>query len=239
MQIAIMQPTFNPWIGYMYMIKSVDTFVFLDNVQFERRSWQNRNKIKLQNKTFMLGLNLQKTSQKTSLQDILFEKDDKWKIKFLKTIYHAYSKSINFDKYYHILENALYKHTHLVHFNMELIKIYCQHLNIQTPILQASNLNITNKKKEKLLLEICKTLKADKYLSPEGSKNYLEEEKAQEMFKNANIQIKYFNFIHPRYTQLGSNFIPYLGILDFLFNEKNPEEKFKEVIKENESFNKK
>ncbi|HEC1728307.1 WbqC family protein [Campylobacter sp. LMG 7929] len=237
MKIAIMQPTFNPWLGYMYMIQSVDTFVFLDNVQFERRSWQNRNKIKLQDKTFLLGLNLQKAPQKTSLQDILFEKDDKWKIKFLKTIHHAYSKSINFNKYYNILEKALFKHTHLAQFNMELIKIYCEHLNIKTPILQASSLNLKNEKKEKLLLEICQTLKADHYLSPEGSKNYLEKEAAKEIFKNANIKIEYFDFIHPTYTQLGVNFIAYLGILDFLFNEKEPCIKFQECVKINECNN--
>ncbi|MCV3398354.1 WbqC family protein [Campylobacter lari] len=233
MKIAIMQPTFNPWLGYIYMIQSVDTFVFLDNVQFERRSWQNRNKIKLQDKTFLLGLNLQKASQKTSLQDILFEKDSKWKIKFLKTIHHAYSKSINFDKYYNILEKTLFKHTHLVQFNMELIRIYCEHLNIKTPILQSSSLNLKNKKKEKLLLEICQILKADYYLSPEGSKNYLEKDTAKEIFKNVNIKIEYFDFIHPTYTQLGTNFIAYLGILDFLFNEKEPYTKFQECVKIN------
>lgn len=237
MKIAIMQPTFNPWLGYIYMIQSVDTFVFLDNVQFERRSWQNRNKIKLQDKTFLLGLNLQKASQKTSLQDILFEKDNKWKIKFLKTIYHAYSKSINFDKYYNILKKTLFKHTHLVQFNMELIRIYCEHLNVKTPILQSSSLNLKNKKKEKLLLEICQILKADYYLSPEGSKNYLEKDTAKEIFKNANIKIEYFDFIHPTYTQLGTNFIAYLGILDFLFNEKEPYTKFQECVKINECNN--
>ncbi|EAJ1255121.1 hypothetical protein A0Y59_08095 [Campylobacter lari] len=229
-----MQPTFNPWLGYIYMIQSVDVFVFLDNVQFERRSWQNRNKIKLQDKTFLLGLNLQKTPQKTLLQDILFEKDNKWKNKFLKTIHHAYSKSVNFNKYYNILEKALFKHSHLVQFNMELIKTYCEHLNIQTPILQASYLNLKNKKKEKLLLEICQALKANQYLSPEGSKNYLEKETAKEIFKNANINIEYFDFIHPTYTQLGANFIAYLGVLDFLFNEKDPYIKFQECIKINE-----
>ncbi|MBT0815333.1 WbqC family protein [Campylobacter lari] len=234
MKIAIMQPTFNPWLGYIYMIQSVDTFVFLDNVQFERRSWQNRNKIKLQDKTFLLGLNLQKAPQKTLLQNILFEKDEKWKFKFLKTIYHAYSKSANFEKYYSVLKKALFKHTHLVQFNMELIRIYCEHLNIKTPILQSSSLNLKNEKKEKLLLEICQTLKADYYLSPEGSKNYLEKDTAKEIFKNANIKIEYFDFIHPTYTQLGTNFIAYLGILDFLFNEKNPCVKFQECIKINE-----
>ena len=45
MKTAIMQPTFIPWAGYFGLIKLVDQFVFLDDVQFDRRSWQQRNKI--------------------------------------------------------------------------------------------------------------------------------------------------------------------------------------------------
>lgn len=234
-----MQPTFNPWLGYIYMIKDVDTFVFLDNVQFERRSWQSRNKIKLHNKIFMLNLNTKKTSQKTFLQDIYLDKDLKWKEKFLKTIYHAYSKSINFKKYYDFLEKNIYQKEKLIDFNINLILKICKDLDIKTPIFKASSLDINLEKKEKLLLNICKNLNANKYLSPEGSKNYLEKDEAKMLFKDESIKIYYFDFIHPTYNQQGKDFIPYLGSLDFMFNEKNPKEKFKEIIKENESFNKK
>ena len=46
MKIAISQPTYLPWIGYLDLIDQVETFVLLDNVQFERQSWQHRNRIK-------------------------------------------------------------------------------------------------------------------------------------------------------------------------------------------------
>lgn len=239
MKIAIMQPTFNPWLGYIYMIESVDAFVFLDNVQFERRSWQSRNRIKLHNEIYMLNLVIKKTNQKTSLQNILLDKDSKWKQKFLKTIYHAYSKSINFKKYYDFLEKNIYQKEKLIDFNISLIGKICEDLDIKTPIFKASSMDIVLEKKEKLLLNICKSLNADEYLSPEGSKNYLEKENAKKIFENENIKIDYFDFLHPTYFQQGKEFIPYLGSLDFVFNEKNPKEKFKEVIKENESFNKK
>ncbi|MFY0746318.1 WbqC family protein [Campylobacter sp. LH-2024] len=234
MKIAIMQPTFNPWLGYIYMIEKVDAFVFLDNVQFERRSWQNRNKIKLQNQIFMLNLITKKAPQKTSLIDIFLNNEKKWKEKFLKTIYHGYSKSVNFEKYYFFLEQNLYQEKKLVDFNINLILKICKDLDIKTPTYRSSSMSIALEKKEKLILNICKSLKADDYLSPEGSKNYLEN--SSELFKNENINIKYFNFIHPTYFQQGDNFIPYLGSLDFVFNERNLLLKFKEMIKENESF---
>ena len=234
MKIAIMQPTFNPWLGYIYMIESVDAFVFLDNVQFERRSWQSRNKIKLNNEVFMLSLHLQKNKLQASIKDIYMCKDERWKVKFLKIIKNAYSKSVNFKRYYEFLEKNLYKQEKLCDFNISLIEKICNDLDIKTPIFKASSMDIKLEKKEKLLLEICKALKANEYLSPEGAKNYLEKDEAKQTFKNANISIEYFDFFHPTYFQQGKNFIPYLGTLDFLFNEENPALKFKEVIRENQ-----
>ena len=53
-KIAIMQPTFLPWLGYFSLIKKVDKFIFLDSVQFNKRSWQQRNKIKNNTKSMYL-----------------------------------------------------------------------------------------------------------------------------------------------------------------------------------------
>ncbi len=228
-----MQPTFNPWMGYIYMIASVDKFVFLDNVQFERRSWQSRNKIKLNNNYHLININTQKASQDTLLNQIYINKELRWKNKFLDTFYHSYSKSINFDICFDFLKNQLNQCDKLVDFNISLIDFFCQNLDIKTPLLKASNLNINDKKREDLLLEICKQLNANNYLSPEGSKDYLEKEYAKTIFKQANIDIKYLDFTHPTYKQIGKNFLPYLGIFDFIVNEKNAALKFKEIIKSN------
>ncbi|AJC88231.1 WbqC family protein [Campylobacter insulaenigrae] len=237
MKIAIMQPTFNPWLGYIYMIASVDIFVFLDNVQFEKRSWQNRNKIKLNNQCHLISINLQQSPQKTPLNQIYINEDSRWKNKFLDTFYHAYSKSANFNIYFSFLKNQLNHCKKLVDFNISLIDFFCQNLNIKTPLLKASNLNIVDKKREDLLLEICKQLNADKYLSPEGSKDYLEKEYAKTIFQQANINVEYLDFIHPTYKQLGKDFLPYLGIFDFIVNEKKADTKFKEIIELNRKIN--
>ncbi|MBF7048807.1 WbqC family protein [Campylobacter volucris] len=236
MKIAIMQPTFNPWLGYIYMIQSVDKFVFLDNVQFERRSWQNRNKIKLNNKCHLININTQKAPQETPLNQIYISKNPRWKNKFLNTFYHAYSKSVNFDICFTYLSQKLNQCEKLADFNIALIEFFCQILNINTPLLKASNLNVGGKR-ENLLLQICKLLNANEYLSPEGSKNYLEKEYAKSIFKQENIYVEYLNFTHPVYTQLGKEFLPYLGILDFIFNEKNASAKFAQIIELNKEKN--
>ncbi|EAI9960916.1 hypothetical protein C5441_06360 [Campylobacter coli] len=225
-----MQPTFLPWMGYIYMIQKVDRFIFLDNVQFEQRSWQSRNKIKLQNKAHFLSLSCQKCSQKTLLNDIELSKDLRWKNKLLETLRHAYSKSINYQRYFNLIKNCLEKNKKITDLNIELITQICKDLNITTPLIRASDLNLPKAKRENLLFEICKLFKSDSYLSPEGSRNYLDQECSKNLFKQGNIKINYFDFTHPYYKQQGNDFIPYLSIIDFLFNAKNPLMDFNKII---------
>lgn len=219
MKIAIMQPTFLPWIGYFVMIARVDAFVFLDCVQFERCSWQSRNKIKLNGKEHFVSLHLQHASFNELIQNIRLNNEILWRKKLLKTIYHAYNKSENFKEIYEILEYALFHFENLSELNIFLIKQFSLILKLKTPLIKASSLSILPAKKENLLLEICKFLKADEYLSPDGSKNYLEPARA--LFMNKGVSVEYFDMIHPVYTQQNNNFIKYLSVIDLLFNAKN------------------
>lgn len=234
--IAIMQPTFLPWIGYFCMIAKVKYFVFLDNVQFEQRSWQSRNKIKLQEKEHFISLSHQKTSQKTLIYDIKLSKDTKWKDKILKTFYHAYSKSDNFNLIFDLLKHNLNKHENLCELNISLIIAICKILEINTPLFRSSMLDLNDLKRENLLVEICKKLDSNHYLSANGSKAYLDKKEAKELFKDNKISISYFDFIHPIYKQnlnkqqRGEGFISYLSIVDFLCSVKEPKEEFKKII---------
>lgn len=235
--IAIMQPTFLPWMGYFTMIACVDKFIFLDSVQFERSSWQSRNKIKLQEKEYLLSLSCKKTPLQTKIQDITLNQDQRWKKKLLKTLVQAYSTSINFEKYFSYIERAVLNNSNLADLNIDLITYFCKELNIKTPLFRSSKLNLSTRKREEGLIDICKYFNDDFYLSPQGSKDYLETEFARKLFEDEKINIRYFNFEHPSYTQMGENFIKYLSIVDFLFNTKNPADEFSNLIRQNhESF---
>lgn len=218
MKIAIMQPTFLPWLGYFKMIKSVDAFIFLDSVQFERRSWQSRNRIKLQDKIHFLSLSCQKAPQKTPLTELRLDPELKWRARLLKTLHHGYAKAKNFKKYHDLLSQELYQNSHLVSLNINLIRAFCEDLGIKTPLFKASECEIPKAKRENLLLELCLYFKADSYLSPEGSKNYLETPYSKDLFAKNSIEICYFDFEHPIYPQQGTDFIPYLSAIDYLLN---------------------
>ncbi len=229
MKIAIMQPTFLPWLGYFYMINSVDCFVFLDSVQFERRCWQSRNKIKLANKEYFLSLSCVKAPQQSLIKDIKLCAEQKAKDKILKTLYHAYHSTCNFEKIQSLLQKRLNECENLSTLNITLIKDFCEILGIKTPLFLQSKLDLAPLKREYLLLELCKHFKATHYLSAMGSKNYLDKEQARRLFAKNGISITYFDFKHPKYSQVGREFIAYLSVIDFLFNVKDPKKYFNET----------
>lgn len=215
-----MQPTFCPWIGYFMMIARVDAFVFLDCVQFEKQSWQSRNKIKVDDKAFLISLHLQKAPLSTLIKDMRLCGKDRWKKVLLRTLWQNYQKSPNFKEIYEILDYALFHFENLSKLNIFLIQKFAHILGLQTPFITASSLPLSPfAKRESLLLEICNNLKASKYLSPEGSRIYLDKVKARALFENAGIDIEYFTMNHPIYHQQGKDFVEYLSIIDLLFNE--------------------
>ena len=220
MIVSISQPTLFPWIGYFYMIKNSDTFVFLDNVKFEKSSWQMRNRLKtITNKKedeVWVRIPSKMVNSSTLINEVLIDNSQNWKRKHIETFRNNYGENfleINF------LTN-MYKQTweKLVDFNIEFIEKCCNFLDIKTTLKKASDLQLSGKKGV-LVLNICKELGATEYLANRGSRNYLEKDKSQFDFEN--IVIKYLNFLHPKYKQKGSYFIEKLSILDLIFNEKN------------------
>ncbi|HNV95219.1 MAG TPA: WbqC family protein [Bacteroidales bacterium] len=232
MKAAIMQPTYLPWIGYFSLINQVDYFIFLDNVQFDKRSWQQRNRIKTKNGLMWLTVPVDvknKFFQKiyeASISDINFYETH------LKTMYYNYAKSNYFNEIYVILNEVyLKKHKSLSELNIELIKTISQFIGIKANFIKASELNI-NEKRSKLLSSICECLNVNVYVSPLGSKDYLVEEKDE--FLNKNIMIEFQNYEHPEYNQLFPPFISYASVIDLMFNEgKNSLEIIKKGEKKN------
>ena len=136
--------------------------------------------------------------------------------KFLGTISQSYTKAPYYSDYFPGIAKVFELHTgKLADLNIALIEYFCSVLGIKTPTLRSSNLGIEGVKAD-LLSDICSHLKADKYLSAPGSKEYLDESTA---FAEKNIQVSYHQYTHPTYHQLWGDFLPYMAILDLLFNE--------------------
>jgi hypothetical protein len=220
MIIAISQPTLFPWIGYFDMIKKSDIFIFLDNVKFEKSSWQMRNRLKTitknQDDQVWIRIPSEKVKNETMIKDVLIDNHQTWMQKHVSMFENNYGKEIHEVDFLEKMYGK--KWEKLADFNIEFISNCCKFLKINTKLERASNLLIDGKK-SRLVLNICKKLKASDYLANQGSKDYLEKDRW--MFNKENIKITYHNFSHPKYTQKGSDFVEKLSVLDLIFNEKN------------------
>ena len=98
MNISIMQPYFMPYIGYWQMMNLVDTFVLLDDVNFIKKGWINRNRILLNGEAHTFTLPLQKASQNKRINEISLSEDfDSWQRKFIQTLTYGYRKAPHFE----------------------------------------------------------------------------------------------------------------------------------------------
>jgi hypothetical protein len=212
MKVAIMQPTFLPWIGYFGLMDSVDHFVFLDHVQFARRSWQQRNRIKTNNGELWLSLPV--TADRDTPINAATVGGDTSKI--VKSIEHNYSKSRYWDNHGPAIKDIFGKNYKMLRsVNMHLIEYFIGALGITTKLSASSSMGAKGRKAD-MLADICLRLGAVEYISPPGSRGYLEESDA---FEKAGIPVSFFSYTHPQYRQLHGEFVPYMCILDLLFNE--------------------
>jgi len=213
--IAIHQPGYIPWLSFFDKIKNSDEFVFLDDVQFEKNGWQNRNKIRTSDGSTWLTVPVH-AHLNLKLNEIKIDYTQNWVEKHKKSLIINYSKSEFFNNNWHELESVYdKKFDTLIDLNLEIILVLQKKFNIKTKTILASEFSITSKGTERII-DICNELDADTYYSGHGlpDKKYLNEES---LLKN-NIKIKLQNYNHPEYSQNYHSFIPNLSSLDFLFN---------------------
>lgn len=215
--IAVMQPTFLPWLGYFDLIDQANIFVFLDDVGFSKQSWHQRNRIKTANGVIWLTVPvLTRGSAEQRINEVKINLVSNDREKHLKTIIQAYKKAPFYKSYIDELSEILNrKYVLLVDLNIDLINLFCKSMNIKTNLIKSSQLTIQGHKVDRLI-NICKTLNADVYLSTPGSKAYIDE---NNLFIPNHIDLKYHDYKHPLYNQLHGEFVPYLSVLDLLFCE--------------------
>jgi len=215
--VAIMQPTYLPWIGYFDLIDQCDCFVFLDSVQFNKRSWQQRNRVKGPGRVVWLTVPvLSKGLQHQPISEVVVDQAQDFGKTHVKTIAHLYSKCPFFSEYIDGLSAILYEpHEFLSDVTIELIHWLCAQIGIETETIRSSSIAAEGKKTE-LLVSIFEALGANRYLSPEGSRVYIEE---NNLFAPNGIDLAYHAYRHPVYRQIHGEFVPYLSVVDLLFNE--------------------
>lgn len=215
-KVGIMQPTYLPWVGYFEMIAASDVFIFLDDVQFSKKSWQQRNRIKGANGPFWLTIPVQQRNGPfQKIQEVRIDNATAWQKKHLKSIEIAYIKSPHLAIYLHALR-AVYEQewTFLADFNIALISMLMATLDIHTPTIRSSSMGVTVDGNEKII-ELCRKVEADELYDTAGARVFIDDE----LFAQAGITVTYQDYAHPEYRQPHGDFVSHMSIIDLLLSE--------------------
>jgi len=229
MKVAIHQPNYLPYLGFFHKLSLVDTFVIMDDTQYDKK-FTNRNKIKVPGNWIWLTVPINKKHKFVANKIVEINNEENWQSDHFEKINRSYSNSKFFKKNYKAFFEKIYskKWDHLFTLNYELIIQLIDWLDIKIEVIKESELNVKGNSTERLV-NISKKIGAETYVSGIGGKEYMNEK----MFETNNIKIEYQNFQCPKYKQVfNSEFIPNLSIIDLLFNI-GPESLSK--LKENEN----
>jgi hypothetical protein len=225
MIVAVHQPHFLPWLGYLDRMRQADLFVVLDHVQFEKQNYQNRTAILVEGTPRWLTVPIQQQSFRQSILEKRIAnpvpgKANWWGPNMYATLRHAYRRAPHFRAYGAWLHEVLERRWDLLAQLNEVLLDFLRHaFDISTPLVKSSQLGVGGARSE-LVLNICRAVGADAFLcGGGGSRAYLD----VAAFERAGVQVKYQDFRHPVYRQRSyagapGPFVPGLSAVDMLFN---------------------
>jgi hypothetical protein len=212
-----MQPTYLPWSGYFNLLAEADKFVFLDEVQFERQSWQSRNRILLDGKEHLLVVPVKRDGLGTLINQATISNENNWRRTHWRTLQAAYGKAPYGEQLLAVLK-PFYEDEDvqlLSDLNQSIIRALASALNIYTPTFRASDLGCGGQRSARLA-KICETLGCDEYLSPRGSEAYLREDNFEE---EARAKLSFQEFKPAPYKQYRADrFVSHLSVVDGIAN---------------------
>lgn len=216
MRVAISQSNYIPWKGYFDIIASVDRFILYDDMQFTRRDWRNRNKIKTPQGLVWLSVPvLTKSKYFQSIKDTQID-GSAWAAKNWRTIETNYARAPNFEMMADIFRSTYEGEIpeFLSDLNSQLIRKICNFLNINTIIESSADYELVEGKSERLL-DLCKQVDADVYISGPSAQGYLD----TALFSSAGVDVEWFDYSgYPVYDQLWGDFEHGVSILDLIAN---------------------
>jgi hypothetical protein len=217
MIIAVHQPQYLPWCGYFDKIDRADQFVLLDNVQFKKNEWQNRNKIKTAQGWQWLTVPV-RYNYPERINEVKINGTVRWQHKHRQAILSNYRKAPYFQYVASFLEDVFAHSWELISdLNIHVVRGLTELLGIGTPLHVASELDRFSEDPDERLIAITRHFGADTYLAGGGGKAYMDLEK----YKAKGIAVIYQDYKHPFYNQLFGEFEPYMSVIDLIFNHGN------------------
>jgi hypothetical protein len=211
---VISQPRLFPGLHYLHRMMIADIFVILDTVQFTPRHEENRTKLKTPSGAQWLTVPMYQASREQLIAHTRIDQTQPWQRKATGTLRNLYGRAPHYEAYapdiVRVIESPYVTLTQLDRASWEpalrLLGVTCQFaLSSELPV---------QGKGQRLLLDICKIVGADIYLSGAFGRQYL----TVADFAAEGLQVRFHDFTYPVYAQLNGDFVPFLSYLDMLFN---------------------
>jgi hypothetical protein len=215
-RVGIVQSNYIPWKGYFDLINSVDEFILYDEVQYTRRDWRNRNRIKTREGVRWLTVPVVvKGRYHQSIRETRIS-DPGWPRRHWETIRHNYARAPWFGSYEGLFADLYERCTFesLSDVNRFFLEAVCDLLGIKTKLSWAGDFHLVPHRTERLV-ELCRQAGASHYLSGPSARAYLDER----LFAEAGISVNFMEYTgYPEYAQLFPPFEHAVSIIDLIFN---------------------
>jgi hypothetical protein len=210
------QTGYIPWLGFFHKVALADAYVHFDQVQYVPKDWINRNQVRTScGATWLTVPVLRKGYLDKKISEIEINNKVRWQNKHWKTLLFNYKKAPYFKKYADFFEEVYKRDWELLsELNLYMLDWYLDTLGIDTEILMAWDYDFKGAKSD-LVLDMCKQLEADLYIFGGCGRDYAD----IESFTKSGVIPVFQEYNHPIYSQIKGKFMPYMGIIDLLFNE--------------------
>jgi hypothetical protein len=214
-RVAIVQSNYIPWKGYFDLVGLVDEFILFDDVQYTRRDWRNRNRIKTPNGPAWLTIPVEVKGKFLQKIRETYASDDAWRRKHWSAIAHAYAKAPYFKAYKERFEPLYLDSTErqLSAINRRFVEAVLDVLGIETKLSTSADYGVVDGKTERLV-ELCRSAGATEYLSGPAARAYIDDA----LFEAAGVALRYMDYSGYReYEQLYPPFEHGVSVLDLIF----------------------
>ncbi len=220
--VVITQSNYIPWRGYFDLLRSADEVVLLDCVQYTRRDWRNRNRIKTAQGTTWLTVPVETKGQYLQAIDETRISNAHWAAKHIRAIEVAYSRAPHYNElapWLFDLLRSVSPEPLLTKVNEQLLRAFCERLGITVPIRRCSDVldrsALRSMRPTERLVAIATELRSARYLSGPSAQDYLD----VALFEAAGIQVSWMSYDgYPHYSQLWGAFEPHVSVVDLLLN---------------------
>lgn len=209
------QPSYMPWLGLFEKISRSDVYCVFNEVQYTSKDFINRNRIKTNSGVQWLTVPvLAKGHRARKISEIEILQNG-WAIKQLKTIKMAYARAPFIEKYIDKIEEIFLftQWSSLQELNYEWLKFGLHFFKLNPEIVFASDFHFKGAKSD-LVLDMCKTLGADRYIFGAHGVEYAN----IESFSKNEIEVEFQDFLHPTYNQIHGEFVSHLSFIDYMLN---------------------